>query len=794
MTGYSACTIVARNYSAQARVLARCFSAAHPHIPFFTLVIDGDDEDRSLEGIGTVVIPVDLNLDPVVLHRMIAMYDVMEFATALKPAMLMHLVRSGADAAAYFDPDIRVYDELTDVFETAEREGIFLTPHTLQPIPRDGRSLNEQQIMHAGIYNLGFICVGASAYRFLSWWHQRLEVDAVVDLEHALFTDQRWIDWVPALFPHAISRDQGLNAAYWNLHEREIRRVGDRYFAGADPLRFFHFSGYDPARPWLLSTHMGDQPRILLSEHRELQALADSYGAELVEFHHPELRKTPYGLTELPNGVRLAKALRRFYRLVVKGKVSVPVSPPDPITAPDSFVDWFHEPTLGSSAQRFSPAEYALWWERGDVRMVIHDPIGDGGAAFRTWLTDDPWVGEQLESLGAPDRDGVGPDSSPSAVHVSARRAFGWSVLAYATSEHGVGEAGRRMSSLMNRLGMPVETVGIREGPLSRQQHRSERPLVDTVGYENAVVCVNADQTPRVSRMLDLSAIRGRKAGLWFWELDSFPPEHLRSLAYLSEVWVTSSFTYEALRRDADRPVHLVHLPIVPTSEPTRFTRRSLRMPDDTFVFLTNFDFLSVLQRKNPIGVIHAYRDAFGPQDGAVLIVKSINGHLRPLDFERMYREAQDRPDILFEDAYVTSAGMKAMIELADCYVSLHRSEGYGLNMADAMAHGTPVIATAYSGNLDFMTTQTAELIPFELTEVGPLAAPYDPAARWAEPDLDRASEAMRRLFDDRAVGDRLSRAATAHLLDHFSPAAMAAELRAIVLPVLGVQELQGQP
>lgn len=779
MAAYSACTIVARNYTAQARVLIRSFVAEHADIPFFTLIIDGDDSDRLMDSVGIVVLPEDLGLEPSLLHSMMFMYDVMELATALKPAMLMHLVRSGVEAVAYFDPDIRVYAGVHDVFRSAREHGIFLTPHTLFPLPRDGRNVTERRIMESGIFNLGFICVGASAYRFLSWWHERLQFDAVVDIENALFTDQRWIDWVPALFRHTITRDQGLNTAYWNLHEREIERVEGGYRAGIDRLRFFHFSGYDPAKPWLLSTHLGDNPRILLSEHTDLKRLCDSYACELIEFGHPELRKTPYRLNSLSNGIPISKPFRRLYRQLIKGTVVAPIDAPDPIADPDDFCIWLVEPMFGQAPYVFSPAEYSLWWERGDVKEAIDMPLDIGGAAYRRWLGLDQYAQTHLEPLKSikPQRD------RNRSVPTTARRAFGWSVVAYAAAELGVGEAGRRMNSLMSGIGMPVETVAIRSGPLSRQQHSFGRPVVDSVSYENAVVCVNADQVAKVSKTMDLSSLRGRKAGLWFWELEQFPRDLVEQMVNLTEVWVASSFTYDALAPEADRPVRHIRLPIVIPPEATRFTRHALGMPQDKFVFMTSFDFLSVLQRKNPIGVVEAYRAAFGPDDGAVLLVKSINGHLRPLNFERMHRAAGERTDVIFQDGYATSSGVKAMIELADCFVSLHRSEGYGLNMADAMARGTPVIATAYSGNLDFMTPETSELIPFEYTEVGRDAEPYEPHARWAEPNLRLASEAMRRLFDDRATGERISKAAILHVRENFSLAAATAILRPVVVP-----------
>jgi glycosyltransferase involved in cell wall biosynthesis len=213
-------------------------------------------------------------------------------------------------------------------------------------------------------------------------------------------------------------------------------------------------------------------------------------------------------------------------------------------------------------------------------------------------------------------------------------------------------------------------------------------------------------------------------------------------------VWVASAFNQRAIAAATDKPVHVVPLPVSVPRAPTHFSRSSLRVPDDKTVFLVNFDYLSVLERKNPLGAIEAYRRAFGPDDGACLIVKSINGHLRPLDRELVRLASLDRPDILLNEDYLSSTEMQALIELVDCLVSLHRSEGYGLNLIDAMARRTLVIATDYSGSSEFIDSTVALTVPYSLREVGPGAEPYDPFALWADPDIEAAAAAMVRVFE----------------------------------------------
>lgn len=781
---FAACTIVARNYLAQANVLIDSFRAIHPDIAFHTLIIDGQQEDRSRTKIGTVVLPEDLGLPPRVLHNMVAMYDVMEFATALKPAMLMHLIRDGAQAAAYFDPDIRVYAPVVDVFTTARDHGIFLTPHTLSPMPRDGKNLSEQNIMQAGMYNLGFISVGACAYRFLSWWHERLQTDAIVDIVNGLFTDQRWVDWAPSLFPHYISRDAGLNAAYWNLHERPVRRSDKGYTVGGTPLRFFHFSGYDPATPWLLSKHFGDQPRTLLSEEPALASLCAEYGSELEAAGHLTLRRNPYLLDRLPNGLRLTHDLRRVLRDVVLGQLKAPIAPPDPVSESDSFAEWLLTPMFGLGPIFLSPSDVAIWRVRTDLQAAFPDVYGRDARAFAAWRnSDEGATSRRLQIAVSGSRALV--DIEPPQPLDAPRYGFGWNVVAYANAELGVGEAGRRTASMVLRTGLPTSLVAAPSGHFSREDHRPKLRVSKELRFENSIVCVNADQVPRVDAIMRLDRLRGRKIGLWFWELSEFPDMWRSSFDMVDEVWATSEFTRAAIQAATDKPVRVVPLPIEIPSNRTSFTPRSLGLGDsEAFTFVANFDYLSLYRRKNPVGVIHAYMSAFAESDGARLVVKSINGHMRPLDVEHVKSCAAGRTDIVFLDGYVSSAAMRSLIELADVYVSLHRSEGYGLNLADAMALGTPVIATAYSGNMDFMDDFTAELIPYELAEVGPGAYPYPSDSLWADPDLNAAASAMRRLFDDTDEARALAQRAREHVGQRFSLAATADVVRPLLLDI----------
>ncbi|EQD79714.1 glycosyl transferase group 1, partial [mine drainage metagenome] len=165
-----------------------------------------------------------------------------------------------------------------------------------------------------GTYNLGFVAVSRAAGPFLAWWQVRLRRDAIVDPRAMLFTDQRWVDLAPGYFPVHILRDPGCNVAYWNLGTRTIAWSGGAYTVNGHPLRFLHFSGYDPDRPHLLSRHQGERPRVLLSERPLLRSLCDRYRGRLLLAGWGDPDLPAYGYGRVPDGPAIDRLMRRCYR------------------------------------------------------------------------------------------------------------------------------------------------------------------------------------------------------------------------------------------------------------------------------------------------------------------------------------------------------------------------------------------------------------------------------------------------------------------------------------------------
>jgi glycosyltransferase involved in cell wall biosynthesis len=770
-------TVIARNYLPQARVLARTFRRHHPDGRVVVLVLDAPGDGLRDDEPFDILAPADLfpPSEHRELRRMMAIYDVMELATALKPFLLRHLLAAGAPSATYLDPDIAVYGQLGDIAAAAEQHGIVLTPHRLSPVPDDGLEPDELVYAQCGAYNLGFVSVGQGGLPFLDWWADRCRRDCLVAKPDGLFVDQRWVDLAAAYFPPVVLRDPGVNVAYWNLDERPPARDGDACLVGGAPLRLFHFSGYDPDEPHLFSRYFAGRARIVLSESPILRRLCEDYGQMLVDEGWRECSKLAYGLGRSASGMRLDTLMRRVLRQEIlrrergaehdPGSVDEVPDPYDPAGA-HAFVELLRTPFPNSAAPRIPRYLYALYEGRPELRSSFPELTGLAGNHFLWWVRE---MGHEVLALPPdllPREDEITGDGAPESPTRTGVRLVG-----YLTAELGLGEAGRAMAASLAVAGEHVEPVV--EARTSNRQRHTEG-IAGTGGAAGAlpahgpgpaggdldvnVIAVNADGLPATLEALGSSFTEGRyTVGMWAWEVDDFPDPFAASAALVDEVWANSRHAAAAIARKVDVPVYNVPPPVVERAPSTR-SRADLGLPDG-FLFLFCFDFFSVAQRKNPVGVVEAFRRAFAPGEGPRLVVKSINGDRVTPELERLRHAARDRPDIAVVDRYNDVADQRALIAACDAYVSLHRAEGFGYTMAEAMLAAKPVIATGYSGNLEFMDERNSFLVDHGMSPIPPRCDPYPEGGLWAEPDLDRAAELMRRVVDDpagaAAVGER---------------------------------------
>ena len=338
--------------------------------------------------------------------------------------------------------------------------------------------------------------------------------------------------------------------------------------------------------------------------------------------------------------------------------------------------------------------------------------------------------------------------------------------VGYAEGELGLGQSFRGLlGALPNRaphFAIHPFNQGIesrRTGPFMAARYDTERR------YAVNVIEMAADQLPFMFREL----------GPWrtatsynilrtYWELPAAPPDWAPLLQDIHEIWAPTRFVANAFRPIFAGPITVVP-PCVEIGGQQCFDRAHFGMQDGRFTFVFSFDYLSHPARKNPTGVLRAFQAAFPSDQRVGLLIKSIRaaGDHTGVSTELAHAALAD-PRIMLMDRSLTRGEMLSLLRVGDCYVSLHRSEGFGLGMAEAMAFGTPVIGTDYSGSTDFLSERTGFPIPYSLRPVATDEYVAADGQVWAEPDLAAAADAMRQVFGDQVAARARARAGQAFI------------------------------
>jgi glycosyltransferase involved in cell wall biosynthesis len=360
------------------------------------------------------------------------------------------------------------------------------------------------------------------------------------------------------------------------------------------------------------------------------------------------------------------------------------------------------------------------------------------------------------------------------------------------TAPSGMGESARSLRATLAHTQAKVREVALPH-PQASPEALLDGPAIfgwPFGGADVSIAVANADSASLVESFLPRNYWARRNVGYWVWETEELPSRFKDSERLFDEVWAPSRFSADAIARTIDRPVHVLpHTLDFAALDKARANRPRYGLPEDGVLFGFAFEPASVLERKNVRGLIQAFREAFRDDDQCYLVLK-VNGRTQGNFEYEMIRAMGDSKRILFLEATLARVETFGFMKSLDAYVSLHRAEGFGLTCAEAMALAMPVVASGYSGNLEFMNDGNSLLVPTAVIETQRPHGAYPAGSRWGDPDLEAAASLMRSLKDaDRRT--ELGERAAASIRERLDARALGARARELIAQLAGRSDVQ---
>ena len=346
----------------------------------------------------------------------------------------------------------------------------------------------------------------------------------------------------------------------------------------------------------------------------------------------------------------------------------------------------------------------------------------------------------------------------------------GVNLIGYIRGEFGLGESCRLMAKCLDCTGLDFALYNYELVSVKRfNDHSWDHKVTNSATYNINLIHINPFDLPIAYFRMDRQIWDAHyNIAFWLWELEKLPDQWKNALNLVDEIWTPSEFASEAFRKATHKPVRTIPYGIS-SLECGDFERKYFNLPTDKFLFLCMYDSGSTIERKNPIGVIRAFKRAFSRDEENVGLIIKVNNPQQE-DMHKIRDAFADYRSVYIITDVMDKTQVNALIACSDVYVSLHRSEGFGLVPAEAMLLGTPVIATGWSANTEFMNKTSACLVDYRFVTIEKDCGPYEAGNRWAEPDENHAASYMRKLYENEDFRRSMIDNAKIHINSKLSP------------------------
>ena len=783
-------TIVSKNYMHYALALRESFLKHNPDCQFLIILMDIIETEEELdvfrglltEGVEFICFnEINNGISRLTdFVEMLTKYTILEMNTGMKPYVIEYLFNQGYRKVLYIDPDIAFYSNIAVLDEELSDFDIVLTPHIRMPY-NDDKNPSEVDIMMGGTYNLGFIALKntENSIRMVKWWQDRLFDRGFSDITKGLFTDQKWIDLVPSLFDKVkVFKNAGYNVAYWNMHERSLEYT-DKWMVNDDELVFFHFSGLNLNDLKPISKH---QNRFTLSNFPHLLGLFKEY-RDLVRKFAPDLFKDfSYFYSKCAaTKVKFPDEIRRDLFPDILKHIGNPFVAC--CNTQKKLLQYFSEDLYGDS--KVSRLANKIWEKRPDLMAVFPDLDSNKSSRdqFSNWFISsakkDYSFSDELIKINY-----CAESCVPSSLGIN--------LIGYFETVTGVAEASRLFANKMSSSGISSALFSIESSAhdkLSNSEIAQFSSLyAENPNYNSNIFFVNANEIGNVQMYYPHLFKNKYNMAVWWWEFDDYF-EYPKNIEYINEIIVFTDFVKCAIEKSAPADVKVTKK-TYPFVENWNLVgsksqiRAEYDLKDTDFVFIYVFDLYSGYERKNPIDLINAFAKVVTKNKNAKLVLKI--GHSSEFSKESkeiltLIDNKKIKKNVVLITTPLSRNDLMSLVDSADVYVSLHRSEGLGLGMLEAMFLGKPTIATGYGGNLEFMNKENSYLVDYELTPIENDFGPYKKGWLWARPSVTHAAALMNAAIADKEATTSMGLAGQSAVMKQFDQKEFTIELYDIV-------------
>lgn len=773
----------------EVRVLADSLARVDPPARRLIAVVDEDRYSLGLlESAGEIRTGSELGLDPDLVERLVGAYGAEGLFWATFPRVLLSAA-SERVAVLWIGANVSVVREPLQFWTALEKSDVvagLAAPSLAPKAPRHEEedtwpatdlqpgsvvAGHEGELVSRSV--LGWQAGSSTLKSLVAEWP--VPADDFVARERVARPAVAQI-WFNSLACHegiSIVSSPGVALSPAQLLDHAVEATENGPVVDEDPLTMISLRAFDAHQPYALE---GVQANVRVSEIPDLAPLLRDYSARLLKARTTGDRATSDKNWErLPEGLSHNAATQDLIRRGMRAGAIT--SSPFGERGFSQLRDYALQPARQGGSIGINRLLEALYSTDSEVAEEYPSLEGNDGLRFlaSTWRS--------RSRMGIPDSF-LPPRPAKFDGKATPRRrrldSPGVNLAGYFTSELGLGESARQLATALEAAGVPLTPVQGLFLPPTRQKAEFSPVTPRKAHHDINIVVINGDQMEGFVRDVGEGFFAGRPSiGVWWWEVDPFPAaEWISALQWLDEVWVGSDFIRSLIEPHVDVPVWVFPAPVTVECLPEPVDRSHFGWSEDETVFLFIWDYHSTEARKNPSGLIEAYRRAFPDGGPTRLVMKSINHENLPLSAEKVRLAAAGRDDIQIIERFLSQREKNALLELCDCYVSPHRSEGFGYTPAEAMLLGKPVITTGYGGTTQYADESVARVVKWAPSLVGRGAHPYPPNGRWADPDLDDLANALRWIVEEPEAAAAMAERGRKRITERHNPAICGAAMR----------------